>query len=115
MRETPLLGLLTELGGCIFVERRSRTKILDDLKSIVRPLQRGFKVVLYPEATSTNGEQVLPFKKALMMAAARAGVPIQPVVINFPEINGEPFSLKTRDYVCWYERHFILPHRCGKL
>ncbi|WP_295903064.1 lysophospholipid acyltransferase family protein [uncultured Bdellovibrio sp.] len=102
MRETPFLGLLTEMGGCIYVERRSRTKILDEMKSIVSSLKNGFRVVLYPEATSTNGEKVLPFKKTLMMAAAQAGVPIQPVVINFREINGEEFSLKWRDHVCWY-------------
>lgn len=102
MRETPFLGLLTELGGCIYVERRSRTKILDEMKSIVTALQKGFHVVLYPEATSTNGERVLPFKKTLLMAAAHAAVPIQPVVINFRELNGEEFNLKWRDHVCWY-------------
>lgn len=102
MRETPFLGILTEMGGCIYVERRSRTKILDELKSIVTVLQQGFRVTLYPEATSSNGEGVLPFKRTLLMAAAQAGVPIQPVVINFRKINGENFALKWRDHVCWY-------------
>ncbi|WP_415062411.1 lysophospholipid acyltransferase family protein [Bdellovibrio sp.] len=102
MKETPFLGLLTEMGGCIYVERRSRTRILDEMKSIVKVLRDGYRVVLYPEATSTNGEQVLPFKKTLMMAAAHAGVPLQPVVVNFRQINGEEFSLKWRDHVCWY-------------
>lgn len=102
MRETPFLGLLTEMGGCLYVERRSRTKILEEMKAMVDALKQGFRVVLYPEATSTNGERVLPFKKTLMMAAAQAGVPIQPVVINFREINGEEFNLKWRDHVCWY-------------
>ncbi len=102
MRETPFLGLLTEMAGCIYVERRSRTKILDELQNIVRALKEGFAVVLYPEATSTNGEQVLPFKKTLMMAAAHAEVPIQPVVVNFLSVNGEEFTLKWRDHLCWY-------------
>ncbi len=102
MRETPFLGLLTEMAGCLFVERRSRGKILNEMKSIVEALQRGQRVVLYPEATSTNGEQVLPFKRTLMMAAAHAGVPIQPVVFNFKSVNGEAFSMKWRDSVCWY-------------
>lgn len=102
MRDTPFLGLLTEMAGCIFVERRSRTRILDEMQNIVETLRNGFRVVLYPEATSTNGEKVLPFKRTLMMAAGQAGVPIQPVVINFSEINGEEFSLKWRDHVCWY-------------
>lgn len=102
MRETPFLGTLTEMGGCIYVERRSRSQILNELKNIEATLKEGFRVALYPEATSTNGEQVLPFKKTLMMAAAQAGVPIQPVVVNFREVNGEEFSLRWRDHLCWY-------------
>jgi 1-acyl-sn-glycerol-3-phosphate acyltransferase len=102
MKETPLLGTLTEMGGCIYVERRSRTKILDELKAIVEVLKQGFCVTLYPESVSTNGERVLPFKKTLMMAAAEAGVPIQPAVVNFRSINGDEFTTKWRDHVCWY-------------
>ena len=102
MRETPFLGLLTEMAGCIYVERRSRTKIMNEMKSLVDVLKKGFRVTLYPEATSTNGERVLPFKKTLMMAAGQAGVPIQPVVINFRKVNGEPFGYKWRDSLCWW-------------
>lgn len=102
MHETPVLGLLTEMGGCIYVERRSRLGIQNELKHIIQALKEGINVCLYPEATSTNGEQVLPFKRTLMTAAAHAQVPIYPYVINFKSIDGKPFSLKNRDSVCWY-------------
>lgn len=102
MRETPFLGLVTEMAGCMYVERRSRSQIVNELKKIADVLKSGLRVTLYPEATSTNGEQVLPFKRTLMMAAAHAGVPIQPLVVNFKNIDGEDFNLKTRDRVCWY-------------
>lgn len=102
MRETPFLGLLCEMAGCIFVERRSRTQIMNELGNLKEALEQGFNVVLYPEATSTNGEAVLPFKKTLMMAGPHAGRPIQTGCINFTEIGGEDFNLKSRDNVCWY-------------
>ncbi|WP_246845800.1 1-acyl-sn-glycerol-3-phosphate acyltransferase [Bdellovibrio sp. ZAP7] len=102
MRETPLLGPITELAGCFYVERRSRTKILGEMKRLADSLKDGLNIVLYPEATSTNGEKVLPFKRTLMMAASEAGVPVQPVVINFTSINGEAFNTRWRDAVCWY-------------
>ncbi len=102
MHETPVLGLLTEMGGCIYVERRSRLGIQNELKHIIQALQEGLNVCLYPEATSTNGEQVLPFKRTLITAAAHAKVPIHPYVLNFKTVNGQPFSLKNRDSVCWY-------------
>ncbi|WP_246845252.1 1-acyl-sn-glycerol-3-phosphate acyltransferase [Bdellovibrio sp. NC01] len=102
MRETPFLGLLTEMGGCMYVERRSRTRIIEEMKSMTDALQKGFRIVLYPEATSHNGECVLPFKRTLMMAASHAGVPIQPAVVNFRKVNGEEWTMKYRDSLCWY-------------
>lgn len=102
MKETPVLGTITEMGGCLYVERRSRQQILEEQKNIAAVIKKGLNVVLYPEATSTNGEQVLPFKKTLMMAAAHAQVAIQPVVMNFVSINEETYLYKYRDYVCWY-------------
>ncbi len=102
MQETPVLGAITDMGGCIYVERRNRTNILGELNVIAETLKNGQRVVLYPEATSTNGEQVLPFKKTLIMAAGVANVPLQPAVFNWKSIEGKPFSLSNRDSVCWY-------------
>lgn len=102
MRETPLLGLLTEMGGCIYVERRNRMGIQNELKYLIESLKQGFNVCLYPEATSHNGDHVLPFKRTLMTAAAHAGVPILPYVFNFKSIEGKNFNLGNRDKVCWY-------------
>lgn len=102
MKNTPLLGTLCEMGGCLFVERRNRAKMKLEIGQIRKTLQEGFNVVLYPEGTSTNGERVIPFKKSLMTAAAGTGVPILPMVLNYTRVNGEPMSAKWRDYVFWY-------------
>lgn len=108
MRETPVLGLLTEMGGCIYVERRKRANIVNEMQEMAREMQSGLRVLLYPEATSTNGEQVLPFKKTLMMSAAYANCPIRPYVFNYRLVNSEPVEFKHRDYVCWYgDQNFV--------
>jgi 1-acyl-sn-glycerol-3-phosphate acyltransferase len=90
MKETPFLGHLAELGGCLYVERRDRSNINNEMLQIREALQQGFNVVLYPEGTSTNGEQVLPFKKTLMTAAAGTSVPIMPMVLNRINANFYP-------------------------
>jgi lyso-ornithine lipid O-acyltransferase len=117
MRETPFLGQLAEASGCLFVERRNRSNISNEILVIREALAQGFNVVLFPEATSTNGEKVIPFKKTLMTAAAGTGVPILPLCLNYRKVNGEPNSLKWRDHVFWYgdipfidafKRHFAL-------
>lgn len=102
MRDTPGLGLLTRMGASLYVNRRNRHQIQSEVSEIRETLLSGFNVVLFPEATSTNGEQVLPFKKTLLTAAAGTGIHIRPVVINYRRVNGEPVGLKYRDHVCWY-------------
>ena len=102
MKNTPFLGLLTELGGCLYVERRSRDNISGEINEIRLALEQGFSVGLYPEGTSTDGRQVLPFKKSLLVSGAGTGVPVLPMVINYRRVNGEPMSDKWRDNVFWY-------------
>jgi 1-acyl-sn-glycerol-3-phosphate acyltransferase len=102
MRQVPVLGLITELGGCLYVERRSKDNIHSEISGIAEALRQGFNVVIFPEATSTNGEQVRPFKRPLFAAAAQALVPVLPLVIQYESIDGEPVTRNNRDYLCWY-------------
>ena len=102
MHQTPFIGLITEFAGCVYVDRKNKSNILKELDDMVEYLRLGFRVVLYPEATSHNGEVILPFKRTLIMAAAYAGVPLIPFVFNFKKINGEPFTKKYQDSVCFY-------------
>lgn len=102
MKQTPVLGQITELGGCAYVNRKSRMKIQDELKDIIKVLKQGFRVMLYPESVASNGEQVLPFKKTLLTAAGYADRPIRPFVFNYREVNGGPVRYEHRDSLCWY-------------
>lgn len=54
-------------------------------------------VTLFPEGTSSNGENVLPFKGALFSTAEKAGVAIQRICIKYTEINRAPVTSKNRD------------------
>lgn len=109
MKNTPVLGQICDLGGCAYVNRQSRMKIHEELKDIVRVLKEGFRVVLYAESVASNGEQVLPFKKTLLMAAGLSGRPIRPLVFNFLKVNNEDVQFQHRDSVCWYGDQTFLP------
>jgi 1-acyl-sn-glycerol-3-phosphate acyltransferase len=109
MKNTPVLGQVSQLAGCAYVNRRSRTSIQEELKDLVRVLNEGFRIVLYPESVASNGEQVLPFKKTLMMAAGLSQKPIRPFVFNYRLVNGEPVTFEMRDSLCWYGDHGFLP------
>jgi 1-acyl-sn-glycerol-3-phosphate acyltransferase len=109
MRETPGLGFLTEMGGCLYVERRNRLNIISEIEQIRETLRQKFTVTLYPEGTSGNGEMVLPFKKSLLTAVVGTDVPLLPVVINYRKVNGEKMSSKWREHVFWYGDHTFFP------
>lgn len=110
MREATGLGLLTEVGGCLYVERRSKENIHGEINEIVEALQDGLDVVVFPEATSTNGEKILPFKRALLSAAVGAQKPLLPMVIQYESLDGAAFTTQNRDALCWYGSMDFLPH-----
>lgn len=110
VEKTFFLGLMSKLGGSLFVERRSKTKLLEEIDRIASVLKMGFSVTLFPEGTSSNGEKVLPFKGALFSTAENAGVPIQPICIKYELVNGKPVTAKNRDLLYYYGDIVFFPH-----
>lgn len=76
-------GKLSELAGCLFVERRSRENRDLEVEQIEIALSAGVPVVVFPEATSSDGQKVLPFKSTLYECAIRARVPIHNFMIRY--------------------------------
>ncbi len=74
VRDTPVLGWITRLAGCIHVERRSREQLAEETREMRVMLQAGIPIILFPEGTSSPGITVLPFRPALFQAAIDAGV-----------------------------------------
>ncbi len=110
VKHTPVLGLLAEMGGSLFIERRNRDNIDGEIATIANALQQGFRVTLYPEGTSSDGQSVLPFKRSLIQSALDAHVPVQPFALAYSKINDQPFGDINRDRVCWYGSMSFLPH-----
>ena len=74
VQETPVLGWITRLAGCVHVERRNRDHLEDETRQLRVMLQAGIPIILFPEGTSTPSETVLPFRPTLFQAAIDAGV-----------------------------------------
>jgi len=110
MRDTPFLGDIAKLGGAYFVERRDRSKIPGEVKELAELMRGGFNVFVFPEATSTHGMHILPFKKAMFTAALEAQVDILPICLRYEEVDGEPFNEHNKEKICWYGDMAFLPH-----
>ncbi len=102
MKNTPFLGHLCQLAGCLFVERRSRDGLGKEIEEVENALIQGNNVTIFPEATSTNGEQILKFKRPLFQASINSTLPLLPVTINYLGINSQFITPSNRDLLCWY-------------
>ncbi len=110
MKQTVGLGWIVQLAGCLFVERRDKKNIHNEVKEITMALQSGFNVVIFPEATSTNGEELLRFRSPLFQAAIDAGVDVKTLAINYQKVDGHRISIANRDLVAWYGDMTFMAH-----
>lgn len=110
MKNAPVLGWATQVAGCLYVERRSKDNLKNEIQDVVDALLKGFHVTVFPEATSTNGEKILPFKKPLFSAAIQTQSFVQPLCLQYIKIDGKNFDTNNRDLVCWYGDMGFLTH-----
>ncbi len=78
----PFAGPLLRRLGHHFVERRNRHEGASDARRILRAVEQGQAVAFFPEGTFGDETGIARFHSGAFAAAARAGVPVAPVVIR---------------------------------
>jgi len=94
---SPALKWLCEQNGTLFITRHQRGTVTQQVDQ-VRAALGGRRLTIFPEGTTGDGRDLLPFKSALLSAAGQlpAGVPVQPVALRYDEaeaiawVGGEP-------------------------
>ncbi|NBX76896.1 MAG: hypothetical protein EBQ92_10115 [Proteobacteria bacterium] len=102
VKETFFLGWLARCAGCIFVERRGLSGLKENVSEIRQLLASGLNVIIFPEGTTGNGSQVLPFKNSLLEAAVGLEAEVRPICVNYRYCNGEPISPQTSRLLFYY-------------
>jgi 1-acyl-sn-glycerol-3-phosphate acyltransferase len=87
----PLLGWLIRQGGTLFIERERKRDAMRVVHEMAAAMQAGDLVAVFPEGTTGQGPQVLPFHANLLQAAIAAQMPVQPVVLRYCQ-PGQPFA-----------------------
>ena len=80
----PGVGTILDDLGVLFVRRDDPLSGAVALRRCIRLLDHGVPVLVYPEGTTSIGDDVLPFKRGAFGAAAIAGVPVVPVAMRYP-------------------------------
>jgi len=86
----PLIGPLLEASGTILAERGKPLSAGKTGGEIREALSGNRIVVLFPEGTSSDGSQVLPFKPTLLQAALDSDASITPAAIAYQSETGDP-------------------------
>ncbi|HUG26974.1 MAG TPA: lysophospholipid acyltransferase family protein [Gemmatimonadales bacterium] len=95
----PVLGHLATATGAIFVDRGRRRDVLRVLREIDRAVDEGATIVLFPEGTSSRGDQVYPLRPALLEWAAQRSHPVQIVALSYG--TSSP-GWSAEETVCWW-------------
>ncbi len=104
----PIFGFLTNLSFPVYINRRAGKNIHHESAKIAEALDSGYNITIFPEGTSSNGEQVLPFKSSFFEVAGN--FPITPIAIRYDKVNGENINHQNRDIVAWYGDMDFIPH-----
>lgn len=83
VRRWPLIGTLASGAGTLYIERESRRDAMRVVHHMADSLKRGEIVAVFPEGTTSDGLDLLPFHGNLIQAAISADAPAQPVALSF--------------------------------
>ncbi len=102
-----LAGKICRDMGTIFINRNNRRDIPRAGAEIIKRLEQGEGVIVFPEGTSTRGETILPFNSSFLEFAAKSDLPVSYASITYAT---SPDMPKAGDTVCWWDEKTFAQH-----
>ncbi|QCE32132.1 1-acyl-sn-glycerol-3-phosphate acyltransferase [Acetobacteraceae bacterium] len=121
VRRWPLVGILTYLGGTIYISR-DKQGTQQEVKEMLGKLKDGYNITLFPEGTTSSGTFLRPFLSTLFSLAKpklygkefakEMPTPlIQPVSVVYDQLEGLPIGRSRRAGVfSWFGDMDFVPH-----
>jgi len=108
VRNWPVLGYMVHAVGVIFVDRKKRTDVKRVNEELSRSMNQYQGLIFFPEATSSGGEEILPFHASLLQFPADEELPVHTASISYTT---SKHDIPARDSVCFFgARHGFLEH-----
>lgn len=115
-RETlwwPVVGQAIAVAGTLFVDRKNRMGIGRLVRKVSGALRAGTSVAFFPEATSSDGRGILPFKSSIFAGCCGEdgeSFPVRPFVLHYRTLDGAPVDDSNRDRIFWHGDTVLLAH-----
>lgn len=82
LKYVPFIGWYMWLAQFVFVDRGNRRSAIASLDRAAVQIRSGVSIIMFPEGTRSETNEVLPFKKGPFALAMKAQVPLIPVAIE---------------------------------
>lgn len=91
VKHWPVLNKLTMAADTLYIERERKRDAMRVVHQTAQALEAGDAVAVFPEGTTGDGRELLPFHGNLLQAAITTGTPVQPLALRYRE-PGRPVS-----------------------
>ena len=87
LASVPLIRHLCSMNDTVFVDRHRRASVARQVEQVRRAISEIGALTIFPEGTTGDGAELLPFKTSLLSAAETLpmGVAVQPVYLDYTE------------------------------
>lgn len=108
VRGWPGIGWLTRKAGTVYVVRGGGPATYPAVNHAMAEAYRsGLPVLFFPEGTTTNGSEVLTFRRGLFHSVLNEKVALQTAALSYG--CADP-TVSTADDVCWWGDALLAPH-----
>ncbi len=119
VRSWPVIGWITAQAGTIYVQRRDvkggQTQTHADVNAMMANAYRsGLPVVFFPEGTTTDGNEILEFRRGLYNSVVHDRVPVKVAAIAYEFTKLNPRAT-VGEHVCFVGDADFGPHLLGLL
>jgi 1-acyl-sn-glycerol-3-phosphate acyltransferase len=80
----------------LYIERENRKDAVRMVKEMARALKEGDVLAVFPEGTTGDGIDMLPFHANLIQSAIDANAPVQPLALQFVDAQTNEISMAAR-------------------
>jgi 1-acyl-sn-glycerol-3-phosphate acyltransferase len=110
VRRWPLLGWLTAQAGTVYVQRGGKPETYPAVNAaMARAYRSGLPVLFFPEGTTTDGSEVLPFRRGLFHSVLHDSVQVRSAALSY-DIDGSNREATIANKVCWWGDAAFVPH-----
>jgi 1-acyl-sn-glycerol-3-phosphate acyltransferase len=99
--KVPVIGWMTTMAGTVFVERGRGGSALRASAGMKDASAAGLPVVFFPEGTTTNGREMLPFRSGLLAQVMVGGEPITAGRLTYSMGPDNGADVSVEENICW--------------